>query len=152
MNNITGFIQPNMYAQPLMPMMQQPMGIISAGGGSDITTMVMVSVMVVVILFIIYRHMSTSNIYEEESEMFRYKREPFQDIDSLEKCGWEVYVSPSCPYCVRQKAILVEHFPNFKSMYTDKPAEVVPTWYNTKTKETKLGMQTLESLKNMVKC
>lgn len=73
-------------------------------------------------------------------------------MDKLTYCGWEIYVSPTCPYCVKQKAILAKHFPGFNSIYTDRPAEVVPTWHNVLTGEKKLGMQTYEQLLDMINC
>lgn len=158
MNNIAGFIQPSVFAQPnVVGLMPQSMPIIATGGRSDILTIVLVSGIVVVILFIAYRNMSSSNIKEEEEDIEEFKkvRERFENtenMDPLTKCGWEVYVSPTCPYCVRQKQILEHHFPTFKNIFTDKPAEVVPTWYNTKTHAKVLGMQTYDKLLSMAKC
>lgn len=154
MNNISGFIQPSVYAQPsVVSLMQPSMPVISAGGRSDIMTIALVSAIVVVVLFIIYRHITNNNIMgEEESDQFKRDRETFDNMDPLTRCGWEVRVSPTCPYCVKQKQILSHHFPTFKNIFTDKPAEVVPTWVNTKTNQKIPGMQTYEKLLAMAKC
>lgn len=141
------------YIQPVSPFMQPPISFIPSNNvsRSEITTMVVISAMVVIILFILYKHMMYSNIVEDEGDNFKSKFEN-ETVDGLTKCGWEVYVSPSCPYCIRQKAILSEFFPNFKNIYTDRPAEVVPTWFNTKTQEKKPGMQPVEVLNMMARC
>lgn len=75
-----------------------------------------------------------------------------EDIDLLSNCGWELYISLTCPYCIKQKHILDQYFPKFNKIFTDKPVSVVPTWYNTITNQTIPGMQTYESLIQMTKC
>lgn len=158
MNNIAGFIQPSVFSQPsVVGIMPSSMPIVATGGRSDIMTMAMVAAIVVVVLFIIYRNMSSTNITDPEGGSEDFKRshfdnEPKTEMDPLTKCGWEVIVSPTCPYCVRQKQILAHHFPTFKNIYDNKPAEVVPTWVNTKTGRKMPGMQTYEQLLAMTNC
>jgi len=72
-------------------------------------------------------------------------------IDKLTENGWEVYVTNNCPYCIEQVNILNQHFPYFTNIYNDRPVESVPTWYNTKTKEKKVGRQTYDQLLEMAK-
>ena len=160
MNNIAGFIQPSMFQQPsVMGIMPSPVPIVTAGGKSDILTIAVVAVVVVVVLFVLYRNVQF-NIGTEESEEFKQERvnqekikqENFEDIDPLTKCGWEVIVSPTCPWCIKQKEVLSKHFPLFKNIFTDKPAEAVPMWVNNKTGDTIPGFQTYEKLLNMIKC
>jgi hypothetical protein len=66
--------------------------------------------------------------------------------DPLTAGGWEVIVSDSCPYCIKQKEILAQHFPTFKNIFNNKPANVVPTWRNTKTGQEIPGMLPYETL------
>lgn len=160
MNNISGFIQPTMFQQPsVVGIMPQSMPIVAtAGGRSDILTMAVVSAVVVIVLFVIYRNMTYNNIQKEESEESEelFKRDRFEGdqsgMDPLTKCGWEVRISPTCPWCVKQKQILSQYFPTFKNIYTDRPAEAVPTWVNSKTGQKVPGMQTHEKLLEMAKC
>ena len=86
----------------------------------------------------------------------------------LAKCGWIVYYRQGCGFCTKQKQVLRGDFENYIECdmsgnqiggYTTKPpipcnSSVItgfPFWYNTRTKDTKVGLQTLESLKEMAK-
>lgn len=160
MNNISGFIQPSMFAQPSMVgIVQPPMPIISAGGRSDIMTIALVSAIVVVILFIVYRNMSYNRAVtseeEEDVETFKQREqnvvEPFHIIDGLTQCGWKVVVSQTCPYCIKQKEILNQYFPTFNNFDYTTPMPSVPTWINTKTNDIKQGLQSYDTLLNMAK-
>ena len=150
MNNIAGFIQPSVDS------VTSSMPVVATGGKTINMKMAMIAAIVVVVLFIIYRNMSPTNITDSDDGVAEgFKRSHFgstEQMDPLTKCGWEVIVSPTCPYCVKQKQILSQHFPTFKNIHTDKPAEVVPTWHNTKTGKKVLGMQTYEELLAMTKC
>lgn len=152
MNNIAGFIQPSVYSQPsVVGIMPQSMPIVATGGRSDIMTMAVVATIVVIVLFILYKNMAKTGVdAEDTTDDFKSNFE--EDIDPLSKCGWEVIMSPSCPYCIRQKQILERHFPKFDKIFTDKPAEAVPTWVNTKTGKRIPGMQTYDRLLSMARC
>lgn len=165
MNNISGFIQPSVYAPPSvvsvmpqsMPMsvpMPIPVPMVSSGGRSDIATIVIITIIVVIILFVMYRHVKFVNMEftDEEIESFRRVNEHFiSSSDPLSKCGWEVRISETCPWCIKQKAILAENFPGFTNIYSDRPAQVIPTWINSKTGEVIEGMQPLERLQQMIR-
>jgi hypothetical protein len=134
-----------------------PLSVPSATGGvfnNKNNNMIIVAIIVaVIIIFFIYK----SKLFQVENykgiDNFKMDNiENLDDVDPLTKCGWEVYVSPTCPYCVRQKSILSKHFPTFKNIFTDKPTDVVPTWYNVKTKQKIPGMQSYEKLLEMTKC
>lgn len=153
MNNIAGFIQPTVFPQPsVVGIMPQTMPFMAtAGGRSDIITIAIVSAIVVVVMFIIYKNMLYKNIDDEEIEDFtidNFKNnlitEP--EMDPLTRNGWEVRVSPSCPYCIKQKEILSQYFPTFKNIFTDRPANVVPTWVNSRTGKEVPGMLQYEDL------
>ena len=73
-------------------------------------------------------------------------------IDPLEKCGWEVYLTKTCPYCVKQLKVLKEHFPNFNSYYYNKKSDVVPTWYNKITNIKSPGFKDYNKLLSMINC
>lgn len=166
MNNISGFIQPSMFSQPSvlgivpqsMPMpMPMPMPVITSGGRVDIMTIVIISTVVVMVLFLLYRNMSISiTDKDDDSELSEsFKKSHFDNDnnnDPLSKCGWEVVVSETCPYCVQQKQILSTHFPNFKNISTNKPVEAVPTWINNKTGQMLPGLKTYDALMEMIIC
>jgi glutaredoxin len=63
---------------------------------------------------------------------------------------WIVYMSRSCPFCIKQKAILDKDFPNFNNIKYDGDVSVVPTWYNTTTQEYKYGLQSKDTLSSML--
>lgn len=73
-------------------------------------------------------------------------------IDPLEKCGWEVYLTKTCPYCVKQLKVLKEHFPNFNGYYYNKKSDVVPTWYNKSTNIKSPGFKDYKKLLSMINC
>lgn len=71
--------------------------------------------------------------------------------DPLGDAGWELHVA-NCPYCVKQKEILRKHFPGFKNIFSGaRQTNVVPFWYNTKTKEERPGLQNLNELNKMAR-
>lgn len=153
MNDITSYIQPLRFQSPNMNgYMPVQMPFLQSIGRNEIMTIVMISAIVVIVLFIVYKNLNYKNVVGGEEDSESFKNEHYQDMDPLTKCGWEVYVTNTCPYCVKQKQILNEHYPTFNNIYTDRPVTAVPTWYNTKTQETKTGMQTYESLLAMTKC
>lgn len=117
-------------------------------------TIIIAAAFVALILFILYRSMFFTGMTgsTERMESFEDTKPFIEDVDKLTKCGWEVHVRPTCPYCIRQKSILEQHFPKFKNIFEDRPAEVVPTWYNTKTGQKIPGMQTPEKLSQMASC
>jgi len=178
MNNITNFIQPVEDIQPsavdIAPQFNTidnishpiPMVATTASGETDSYIIIGISVLIAILLmYIIYKYIYTDKasfenfIANEKIAAAREKfaareklasREKLDEIDPLTRCGWEVRVSPTCPYCIQQKNILAEYFPTFKNIFTDKPAEVVPTWVNNITGVTMPGMQTHEQLLKMV--
>lgn len=87
-----------------------------------------------------------SNMITSENSV--YDKNPLRD------CGWEVYVLDSCPYCVKQKSILTEHFPNFRDIYKNNDPNIpaVPAWKNKNTDELRLGLQSYEELQKMIAC
>ena len=150
MNNIAGFIQPSIFPQPnVVSIMPSSVPMVSAGGRSDILTIAVVSTVVVIVLFMIYKNMSfgSNSLIDDDVEEFKQK----ENVDPLTKCGWEVIISPTCPWCVKQKQILDQHFPTFKNIYTDKPADAVPLWVNKNGNKIP-GFQTYEKLMSMANC
>lgn len=102
---------------------------------------VLMIVGVIVIFAIISRYNTTSKM----SSMVVSTPPPAPE-DPLTANGWEVIVSDSCPYCIKQKEILAQHFPTFKNIFNNKPTNVVPTWRNTKTGQEIPGMLSYETL------
>ncbi len=110
---------------------------------------VLLIVSIIVLLVIVHWNMFRCDKFEPAVVM----EPPPQDLtDPLTKCGWEVYVTPTCPYCIKQREILSQHFPTFKNIFTDRPVQAVPTWYNVNTKQSIPGMQSYEKLLEMAKC
>jgi hypothetical protein len=65
--------------------------------------------------------------------------------------NWKVYVTPTCPFCVRQRLVLSEHFPNFNNF--EPPGQNingVPTWENLMTKKQIPGFKDYNGLLNMI--
>jgi hypothetical protein len=87
----------------------------------------------------------------------------------LAGCGWIVYYLQGCGYCTKQKEALGGDYKNYiecnrqgdqLSGYTTTPPIACnspqingyPFWYNTKTKETREGLQGVDALKKMARC
>ena len=118
------------------------------------------AIMIAIIIIVVYMLINNNNksdmtklrehnISRRQERMLENKLESL--IDPLEKQGWVVYLSRSCPYCVRQVDMLNKEFPNFHNKHYDVPTDVVPKWVNTITGEVKPGMQSLDILKHMAK-
>lgn len=115
--------------------------------GSDEKNKIFIVIIIALTIFIIVGLVMIKSKPEPAATSF------FEESrDKLEQCGWELYISMTCPYCIKQKNILTQNFPKFTKIYTDKPVNVVPTWYNTKTKQKREGLQTYEDLLNMIVC
>lgn len=84
----------------------------------------------------------------------------------LAKHGWILYVRDGCGYCTKQLHELGGHYPKIvrcapggklvKSDVSSPPLTCsqisgFPTWYSTKTKETKTGLQKTSDLEKMLK-
>jgi thiol-disulfide isomerase/thioredoxin len=72
----------------------------------------------------------------------------------LVQTGWVMYASEWCGYCKQQIDILKTFSPAFVNdkrnvIYNAKDVSVFPTWINKKTNDKKLGLQTLEKLREM---
>jgi len=156
MNNISGYIQPN--SIPVREMNNGSMNYMPDNRGTysmsdDVkrnSIMIVSILLIIIIIIIIYMIIKYKDTKKSSTGTSTF--ESFQNIDKLTECGWEVYVTDTCPYCIKQKDILTQYFPKFDKIYTDKPANAVPTWYNVNTKETKVGLQSYESLLSMIKC
>jgi hypothetical protein len=87
----------------------------------------------------------------------------------LASCGWIVYYLKGCGYCTKQKEALGGGYKNYiecdrqgnqLSGYTTTPPiacnssqiEGYPFWYNTKTEDTRQGLQGVDALKKMARC
>lgn len=87
----------------------------------------------------------------------------------LASCGWIVYYLQGCGYCTKQKEVLGGDYKNYiecnrqgdqLSGYTTTPPIACnspqingyPFWYNTKTKDTRGGLQGVDALKKMARC
>ena len=87
----------------------------------------------------------------------------------LAGCGWIVYYLQGCGYCTKQKEVLGGKYKNYiecnrqgdqLSGYTTTPPIACnspqisgyPFWYNTKTKDTRGGLQGVDALKKMAQC
>lgn len=160
MNNISEYIQPTISEDTTMI----GSGYDKTGGAIgdrlaklNLFNIIIIGMGVIVIVIIIFKLMTVFSYKKVVCETFEPPQQVseapiVEDFDPLTKCGWEVVISPTCPYCIRQKAILNEYFPKFNSFYTDRPVEAVPTWINTKTGQKVPGMQTVESLQRMAAC
>ena len=90
-------------------------------------------------------------------------------VKHLANCGWVVYYLQGCGYCTKQKNILGGGYKKYiecdrngdqLSGYTTKPPiacnsrqiDGFPFWYNTKTRETRRGLQDIDTLKDMARC
>lgn len=84
----------------------------------------------------------------------------------LARCGWIVYYRQGCGYCTKQKHVLGGKFHKYIECdtsgnqiggYTTSPPlpcnsptiTGFPFWYNTRTKETRVGLQDAGSLEKM---
>lgn len=109
---------------------------------------VMMVIGAIIIFFLIIKYMNGN----KSSSMISTPSESYTEpVDPLTEKGWEVIVSDRCPYCIKQREILTAHFPTFKNIFNDKPANVVPTWRNTKTGQELPGMMTYEKLLDLIK-
>ena len=87
----------------------------------------------------------------------------------LASCGWIVYYLKGCGYCTKQKEALGGGYKNYiecdrqgnqLSGYTTTPPiacnspqiDGYPFWYNTKTEDTRQGLQGVDALKKMARC
>lgn len=152
MNNISGYIQPNIYPSPIVGIVQPAMPITSSGNYTDMMTTVMITVIIIIVLFVIYKNMNNKNDESEEYESFSSNYNYHELLDDLTKCGWLVVMSPACHYCIKQKEILKEYFPLFNNINYDLPVNAVPTWINIKTKKIVPGLQTYDKLLKMANC
>lgn len=148
MNNpydISRFIQPyipQQIAQPVVVPMPQPVMGSFMPTQTDTIGMVLMILGVLVVIFFIHKYICISTEPTEPVVVDTYIPMP----DPLGDKGWEVIVTDTCPYCVKQKKILQEYFPTFKNIFNNKSANVVPTWRNTKTGEVVEGMLSYERL------
>jgi hypothetical protein len=78
----------------------------------------------------------------------------------LEKAGWFLFLSPTCPHCKRQLEVLGGHYSQSAQCSGGKtsgsppiPCSKIgafPTWYNTKSGETVKGMRSVSQLEEML--
>jgi hypothetical protein len=96
--------------------------------------------------------------------------EPKSLVKHLADCGWVVYYRRGCGHCSKQKEVLGGNYKKYiecdengvqLSGYTTKPPiacnspqiKGFPFWYNTKTRETRLGFQGIGGdLQAMAQC
>lgn len=179
--DISRFIQPT-YAvqQPVVMPVQQPVyPMIGSSGFSsnkeELITIVLIIIGIIITIYIAQKYIFTNNniINQTDQTQDNYitnqtdqiqnnyinpSMPPKRQSDPLGDAGWEVIVTDTCPFCIKQKEVLNKYFPNFKNIYNNKPASVVPTWVNSKcfdknnpTEKLKIqGYQDYQKLINMI--
>lgn len=128
-----------------------PMG--GVNGGSEINyknVFLFLTVVVAIILILIIAYVSMKK-KDNRSSLTNLEEDMQQLLDPLTLSGWEVIVSDSCPYCTKQKEVLKNLFPTFNKFFTDRPANVVPTWVNKNTGQTIEGLQNADSILKLLK-
>lgn len=112
------------------------------------------ALLIILIISFIYKTFTRCPYFN--GELFTVKRRShFDSNPSIQHpigCGWKVILSKRCPYCVKQVNLLNALYPSFNGLEYDKPSNVVPTWYNTTTGETREGFQDEKSLRVMFTC